>query len=57
MASALDAVHRKGTIQRDLKPSNVALTASGAKLLDFGLAKMAELVGELPGRGALKLIL
>jgi Tol biopolymer transport system component len=41
IASALDAAHRKGIIHRDLKPGNVMLTRSGAKLLDFGLAKMA----------------
>ena len=40
IASALDAAHRKGIIHRDLKPGNVMLTRSGAKLLDFGLAKM-----------------
>ncbi len=42
IASALDAAHRKGIIHRDLKPGNVMLTRSGAKLLDFGLSKIAE---------------
>jgi eukaryotic-like serine/threonine-protein kinase len=39
IAGALDKAHRAGIIHRDLKPGNVMLTRSGAKLLDFGLAK------------------
>ena len=39
IAGALDKAHRAGIIHRDLKPGNVMLTKSGAKLLDFGLAK------------------
>jgi serine/threonine protein kinase/Tol biopolymer transport system component len=40
IAEALRDAHRAGITHRDLKPGNVMLTASGVKLLDFGLAKL-----------------
>jgi predicted Ser/Thr protein kinase len=41
IADALARAHMLGITHRDLKPSNVMLTKSGAKLMDFGLAKQS----------------
>jgi serine/threonine protein kinase len=51
IADALAKAHRAGVVHRDMKPGNIMLTRSGAKLMDFGLARTAATAGGGSGSG------
>ncbi len=54
ICQGLEQAHRSGVVHRDLKPGNIMLTKSGAKLMDFGLAKApAASLGNLSGSNSL----
>jgi serine/threonine protein kinase len=42
VADGLAAAHARGVVHRDIKPGNLVMTAAGVKILDFGLARLAD---------------
>src|SRR5262245_10406303 len=55
LADALEKIHRAGLTHRDIKPANVMMTKSGPRLLDFGLAKIADAAGPISMTGMTRL--
>jgi serine/threonine protein kinase len=51
-AEALESIHGAGLVHRDLKPSNVLVAPDGPRVIDFGVARAAERLGQTTSRGA-----
>ncbi|WP_259401017.1 serine/threonine-protein kinase [Microbispora sp. H13382] len=49
VATALAAIHGAGIVHRDLKPSNILLSPLGPRVIDFGVAQLADTLAERTG--------